>query len=483
MPRCATPAALLPLVFLLAACGGGTAPDADVAVTNATVVDVETGDLRSDRTVFLAGNRIVRIASTEAIEPADSTRIVDATGRYVIPGLWDAHVHSATNADWHFPLLVAHGVTSVRNMHTTVDTALELTNRLRREVASGERPAPRFLANGPIIDGYPPSWPGALVARTADEGRTLVDSLAAGGADFIKVYDNLTPDAYRGITAEAEKIGIPVDGHMPFLVPPEDGAAAGQRTVEHTSGINLGCSTAADSLRGEYRSYLERLPSMQFPESLMSFFSLVRAAGETRDPELCAETARAYAEAGAAVVPTLMIGVSDAEAERLVADSALMAMLPAAVRGQWRGMVASGPGPIAAVMEGAPWQAPKNTEILKEAGVPILAGTDLGNPFLVPGASLHEELRLLVDEAGLSPLEALRAATIAPARTFGLADSLGTVAEGHLADLVLLTANPLEDIGAVDSIDAVVLNGRYLDRSVLDEMLAEAAEWEPASGD
>lgn len=475
MPRCATPAALLPLGFLVAACGGEASPDADLAFTHATVVDVETGDLRSDRTVFLAGNRIVRIVPTAALEPADSTRVVDATGRYLIPGLWDAHVHSAASTGWHFPLFVAHGVTSVRNLHTTVDTALELTNRIRDEVASGALIGPRFLANGPIIDGYPASWPGAVVARTPEEGRALVDSLAAGGADFIKVYDNLTPDVYDAIMDEAGKIGIPVDGHMPFLVPPAAGAAAGQRTVEHTSGIHLGCSSAADSLRAEFRGLLERLPTMEYPEPMIAFFTLVRAAGDTRDSELCARVVEAYAEAGTAVVPTLVVGVSDREAGRLVADSARMALVPPGVREWWAGAAAEGPGPIGEVMEGAAWLAPKNVALLHGAGVPILAGTDVGNPFLVPGSSLHDELRLLVDEAGLTPLDALRAATVVPARTFGLADSLGTVAEGRLADLVLLRANPLEDVGAVNSIDGVVLNGRYFDRSALDDLLTEAA--------
>src|SRR5690606_3727672 len=147
------------------------------------------------------------------------------------------------------------------------------------------------------------------------------------------------------------------------------------------------------------------LPAMSFPDNVVSFFTLVRAAGDTRDPGHCEATVRAYAERGVTVVPTLIIGAGDPGG--LVADSARMALLPPDVRGMWAGMAAGGPGPIDAVFAGADWTAPDNVRLLHEAGVPILAGTDIGNPFLIPGSSLHDELRLLVDEAGLSPLDAL----------------------------------------------------------------------------
>ena len=212
---------------------------------------------------------------------------------------------------------------------------------------------------------------------------------------------------------------------------------------------------------------------MSFPDNAVAFFTLVRAASDNRDAALCAGTVQAYLDAGVTVVPTLVIGNVDAAG--LVADSARMRLLPADVRGAWTGMAAGGPGPIDAVFLGGEWTAAQDTRLVHEAGVPILAGTDIGNPFLIPGLSLHEELGLLVTEGGLSPLEALRAATINPAGTFSLADSLGTVAEGRIADLVLLGANPLEHIGNVSAIDAVVLNGRYLDRAALDGLLAEAA--------
>ena len=470
--------ALLSLVLVASASAcDANAPEgpasADLVIANATIVDVESGELIPGRTIFIDAGRIVAIVEASRAAAPDGAREVDATGHYVIPGLWDAHVHSAGGTGWHFPLLVAHGITSVRNLHTTVDTALELTSAIGRRVAAGEQLGPRFLANGPIIDGHPASWPGALAVRTAAEGRAAVDSLAAAGADFVKVYDNLLPEVYDAIVAAAAERGIPVDGHVPFLVTAEHAAASGQRTVEHLTGMNLACSSRAAALRSEFEALLERLPSLFFPESAVAFFSLVREASDSRDPALCAPAVEAYAAAGVTVVPTLVIGAMDAD--RLVADSARMRLLPVDMRGAWSGMAAGGPGPIDAVFAGSDWTAPDNARLLHEAGVRILAGTDIGNPFLIPGLSLHDELGLLVGEAGLSALDALRAATINPARTFGLADSLGTVAEGKLADLVLLEANPLEDIGNAAAIDAVVLNGRYLDRGALDALMAEAA--------
>lgn len=440
---------------------------------HANVVDVESGEIQQDRSIFVRDARIVAIEPSGRLRPAAGTQVVDATDRYVIPGLWDTHVHSAGGVGWHFPLLVAHGITSVRNLHSTVDSALTLTLDIKRRVESGELLGPRFLVNGPIIDGYPPVWPGSVVARNAEEGRALVDSLAAAGADFIKVYDNLTPEAYAGITEAARARGIPVDGHVPFLVRAQDAAAAGQRTMEHLTGITLGGSTAADSLRAEFRALLDRLPAMSYPENTVAFFTLVRAATDTRDAALCAEIARAYAAAGVTVVPTLVMG--DIVAAEVVADSVRMGMLPARVRAWWSGMAAEGPGPIDMVFEGSDWTGPPNTKLLHDAGVRILAGTDIGNPFLVPGASLHDELALLVEEAGLTPLEALRAATLEPARTFAMQDSLGSVTVGRLADLVILERNPLEDVDATRSIVGVLLDGRHLDRAALDALIAEAA--------
>ena len=454
------------LILLVGACE--RTQDADLAIRGVTVVDVGDGSLVPDQTVLVKGERIVAVGHVESVEVPDHADVMEATGDYLIPGLWDVHVHSATNIEWHFPLFVAHGVTSVRNMHTSVDTALELTSAIRRRLESGGLLGPRFIANGPILDGAPPIQPGSISALDPERGRALVDSLIEGGADFIKVYDNLLPDTYYAVLAQARIRGVPVDGHLPKMVTPEVAAAAGQRTIEHTLSLGFGCSAASDSIRAEYDRFVQRWPTLEFPDNLVGYFSLERTALETRDPAVCAATAKRLAEARVAVTPTMFIEWLEPAA--IIGDSTRMAMLPASVRQQWR-QRASGPDYIGDILRDVLDASAATVRELDNAGVTLLAGTDVGNTFLVPGASLHEELRLLVENAGLSPLTALRAATLNPARMLGLSDSLGTIVAGQLADLVVLDANPLADIANTQRIRAVVVNGRLLRRADLDQLL------------
>ena len=234
-------------------------------------------------------------------------------------------------------------------MHTSADTALELIGAVRHRVASDELLGPRFLANGPILDGAPAIQPGAISASDPQRGRSLVDSLAEGGADFVKVYDNLSRDTYDAVLARARILGIPVDGHLPKMVTPGSAAAAGQRTIEHTLSLGFGCSAASDSIRAEYARFVQRWPTLEFPDNLIGYFSLERRAWETRDPAVCARTAERLAEAGVAVTPTLFIEWLDPAA--IVGDSTQMAMLPASAREQWRLATLLG-------VKASPWKRP-----------------------------------------------------------------------------------------------------------------------------
>ncbi len=316
-----------------------------ICITRVTVVDTRTGALARDQSVVVDGERIATVAPSAEVDPGRCAQVVDGAGRYLIPGLWDAHVHSAASVGWHFPLYIAYGITSVRNMHTGVDRPLAAVLSIKRRVASGELLGPRFLANGAVVDGDPPVHGGSVVVRNAEEARTAVDRLADGGADFIKVYDRLTREAYFAILERAKQRGIPVDGHLPPLVTPGEAAAAGQRTVEHTSGITMGCSREADAIRADYARYLQRVPAMRpFPDAAVGFFSLVRRALDTRDLDLCGKTVSAYREHGVVVVPTLVDEAIDPQG--LVASAERMALLPPAVRERWRGMAKS-PDPIA----------------------------------------------------------------------------------------------------------------------------------------
>lgn len=453
----------------------------NIALAGVTVVDVTDGSMRPGQSVYVEGNRIAAIGPTDAVKVPASAEIVRGDGRYLIPGLWDAHVHSAGGVSWHFPLYLAYGITSVRNMHSSAEKPLELVNSIKRRLASGELLGPRFLANGGVVDGDPPVWPGSVVVRNAEEARQAVDTLADGGADFIKVYDFLTRESYFAVLDEARQRGIPVDGHLPFPITPEEAAAAGQRTIEHTSGISIACSSDADAIRRDFDRYVEERPDMApYPDAMVAFFELVRRSIETRDPKLCMSTVRAYREYGVAVVPTLGANAGS-DSQSFVHDPSQMNLLPPAIQAQWRGMARAGRDPIETLLGPLYDVVASNVRLLNQEHIAILAGTDVGNPFLVPGLSLHREL-LALNAAGLSPLETLQAATIQPVRVFGLAESLGTVEVGMLADLVLLDANPLEDVANTQRIHAVVADGRLLRRADLDRLVAEAQSVDLSAG-
>lgn len=287
------------LCLLLAACA--QVQRADLAIRGATVVDVTDGSLASGQTVLVEGNRIVAVGPADAVRVPDEADVVEAAGGFLIPGLWDAHVHavdpaaegtaepSITTQDRYFPLFLAHGVTGVRNMNDhTGDVTLELTNSVRRRLAEGDLVGPpRFLSAGPSLKGDPPLFAGsdAVVVRTAAEARDVVDALADAGADFVKPYENLSREAYFAMVDQARRRGLPVDGHLPFRITPEEAAEAGQRTVEHPDALAQGCVPAADfeAERERFASVLADYDSLTESERSLVQFRHYRAVYDLRD--------------------------------------------------------------------------------------------------------------------------------------------------------------------------------------------------------
>jgi imidazolonepropionase-like amidohydrolase len=460
---------------------------ADVAIRGATVVDVVNGVLLPDQTVLIAGNRIATVAPSEEIGIAPGVDVIDAAGGYLIPGLWDMHVHSVRrpaaveedgsidNVEWHFPLFLAYGVTGVRNMNdATADPTLELTNSVRRRLAEGELVGPRLLASGPFVDGDPPLGEGAVVVRTAAEARAVVDRLADAGADFIKPYENLSRDAYFAIMDQARRRGIPVDGHLPFRVTAAEAAAAGQRTVEHPEVMAAGCSADAEAVRDRFARVLsDEYDSLPEDGQFLFQFRLYRAFYDTRDPAACEPTSDAFRRHGVAVTMDVVAYHHIVHADEILADTVSLRLLPHAVRRDWEERASEETfRAFQSILRPIIPLELENARLLHEGGVTLLAATDVGVPLQVPGISLHRQL-LRLTEAGLTPLEALRTATLNPARVLGLADSLGTIEAGKLADLVLLDANPLADIRNTEKIRAVIADGRLYRRADLDRLLAE----------
>ena len=408
-------------------------------------MDVTDGSLRSGQTVLIEGRRIVAVGPVAEVEVPGNAEVVDARGRYLIPGLWDMHVHSVANVavdrsqksvaaqDWHFPLFLAHGVTGVRNMNDgTGDPTLELTKSVRRRLAEGDlRGPPRFLAAGPSIDGDPPLGTNPVVVRTAVEARTAVDQLASNGADLVKVYENLSREAYFAIIDQARRRAIPVDGHVPFRITPEEVAAAGQRTVEHPDALAAGCSPRAGAERERFARVLSGYDSLPENEKFLAMFRHTRALYDRRDPGACSSTIEAYRRNGIAFTADLVAYHHVVYADQVLSDTAAMRLVPETLRRNWEDWSKTEAArELQSVLRPIVPLELKNVRLLNEAGVVLLAATDVGVPLQVPGLSLHRELMRLV-EAGLTPLEALRAATINPARVLGMTRFAGNRGAGQ----------------------------------------------------
>jgi imidazolonepropionase-like amidohydrolase len=355
----------------------------------------------------------------------------------------------------------------------TADVTLERSKSVRRRLAKGDLRGPsRFLTAGPALDGDPPLGSNPVVVRTAAEARAAVEQLASNGADLVKVYENLSREAYFGIMDEAQHRGIPVDGHVPFRVTPEEVADAGQRTAEHPDALAAGCSTAAEAERKRFASVLADYNSLPEREKFLAMFRHTRALYDSRNPAACASAIEAYRRKGVAVTADLVAYHHVVHAKQVLADAARMRLVPREIRRNWEKWLDSETTrEFQSILEPIVPLELENVRLLNKAGILLLAGTDVGVPLQVPGISLHVELERLV-EAGLTPLEALRTATLNPARVLDMTDSLGTVEVGKLADLVLLDADPLADIRNTQKICAVVANGRLYRRAELDQLLA-----------
>lgn len=457
-------------------------PRQPLAITNVTVIDVASGRRIRDQTVLVQGNRIVTVGSAASLRVPPGHTVVDGRHRFLVPGLWDMHVHASwpSFAAAFGALYIANGVTGVREMFG----AIEDVRQWRTRVDAGELVAPRMIGAGHLVDGQPPIWPGSVVARTAAEGKRAVDSLATAGADFIKVYNRLTLDSYRGILEAARTHGLPVAGHVPDAVSVWEATTLGQRSIEHLSGVALGCSgdEAATRLLLDSAATV----GAATPAGAALRLRATTAARESFSPARCDSLAAAFIRNDTWQVPTLIVSrsISSLRDSTLGADARLRYMAPMLVSGwDWRKdfrfRTMSEPG--WAELYASYRHGLRLTALMHRAGTPILAGTDAPNPYVFPGFSLHEELALLV-EAGLTPLAALQSATRNPARYFAASDSLGSVAAGHVADLVLLDADPLLDIRNTARIHAVVASGRLYRRADLDALLLFAERTANAGG-
>ena len=423
------------------------------------VIDGTGAPARAGQTVVVRGSRIVEVGPSASVRVPAGARRMDGRGKWLIPGLWDMHVHAFGYSfpDFAGPLLLAHGVTGVRDMGFYVDTA----RHWRGEVAAGRVAGPRLVAGG-RLDGPPNRAPWVARAATADEARRAVDSLLDAGADFIKVYSHLPREAYFAAAEQARRRGVPLAGHVPYAVSVQEAARGGQRGIEHQDDLMRACGAEDAALRAELASTPPDAPPERQLALIRDHARRMRAGF---DPGRCSSAIAALAQAGVHVTPTLVVYQPYvAPADTSAIHPPLMRYVPRRLQAEWRARLQrAGPGDTATV---SAYFSLARVGEMQRAGVRLLAGTDAPQAYVHPGASLHDELELLV-RAGLTPMQALQSATGEPAAYLGALDSLGTVARGKLADLVLLDADPLADIRSTRRIHAVVANGRLVDRAAL----------------
>jgi len=450
---------LLLLILLMPFAVAQSARDGKtLVITHVNVIDATGAGSKPDMTVIVRGGRIVGIERASNKVPKDAL-VVDGRGKFLIPGLWDMHVH--TNfGDWLpggaeiiLPLFVANGITGVRDMGGDLHQLLAW----RSQIDAGTIVGPRMVISGPMIDGAPPHFPASVPVTTAADGRKAVDDLKQGGADFIKVQSYIPRDAYFAVAEESKKQGMTFVGHVPDAIRASEASNAGQKSIEHYTGIFEGCSTIEDEL----------LKGPKGPRRVLETYS---------EPK-CAALIALLAKNGTWQVPTLVW-----ERGQWLIDDLDLSQSPGAkyAAASWRNKsYKSFTESILKELDTDPVTYRRQfvakelemTLAMHRAGVPLMAGTDTAaGVYVIPGFSLHQELELFV-KAGLTPMEALQTATLNPAKFLGRTRDLGTVETGKLAELVLLDASPLDDIRNTQKISAVVLGGRYFSRADLDGIL------------
>jgi len=421
-----------------------------LVIAHVTILDALDPAPRRDQTVVIEGNRIVAVGPAASITVPRGARVVEGQGKFLVPGFWDMHVHTTVPGGRELlGLYLANGVTGVRDM---AGEWAELTG-WRREIRAGRLAGPRIVASGPYLEGGDVPIP-HILARTAEEARAGVDSLVTLGVDFVKVHSQLRPETYFAIARRARERGIPFAGHVPRTVGALAASDSGQKSIEHLLAIPAPCS-AADSL------------------ALAPKFPVQAALGRCSSASLTELYAR-FVRNGTWITPTFTAQYEVAHwPGRDLPGDAFGRYLPDTLQRYVRGifpMPADVPAGADSVGRAMLARRMQQVAAMHRAGVRVLAGTDAPLRNSPPGFGLHEELSLLV-QGGLTPMEALRTATLEPAEYLGLADSLGTVAPGRLADLILLDADPLADIRNTRRIAAVVADGRLIDSAARTRLL------------
>jgi len=473
--------------LILAGCSHAPRPAVPpIAITHVSVIDATGSAVQRDMTVLLDGETIAAIGSFATTKIPEYSTVIDATGKFLIPGLVDAHLHLTGSKEpngsrkFMLPLLIANGVTTVRDM----GGYMESLKPLRDDIKHGKRIGPQIFFAGPYLDGSPPSFQPSLVVTNATQASEDVHTLVQQGVDFIKVQSVLNRDAYFAIAAAAKREHISFVGHVPDRVTAFEASDAGQRSIEHLTGVLRSCASDEPRL---IREQTQPTPKYSTPSGSHSReVAWERELAATQSDRNTARLIATFVRNRTWHTPTLILLREDAfpTAEARSATEDTLKYIPASIAQNWES-AARKQDEFATQAEFALREKllARSMQVVKQmqvAGVPIMAGTDSAAPYVVPGFALHEELGLMV-RAGLTPMQALQSATKNPADFLGKLDSQGTIEKGKGADFVLLDADPLDDIGNIEKIRAIFLRGKLLDRQMLDEMLSSAETYAVAN--
>ena len=475
-----TKASVLSALSTLSLCSAlliGCAQDApnpvDLALTHVTVIDA-VNPVRRNQTVLIDDGRIIDIVDSNTAPEAPASQKIDASGQYLIPGLWDFHVHFTFDkrfTDAMAGLFLYHGITNVRDTGGLLEDLLPVVDTLR----SAGSNAPNIWYSGPLLDGKDVvydgvNFPGLGIANpTPEAARANIAEIHAAGASFLKIYEMVTPEVFAAIVDEAGLRNLPIDGHVPLSMRARDVAPQVQ-SLEHLRNYEMDCVSDPELWLAARQAELANVanePGNVLRSRLHTLQRLTAIIAE--DPAVCAETTEALK--ATITVPTLRMNSMDLYVPFARDDfDRAMDLIPASVSEEWR----AARDALAASEEAvdttfAEWSLRRTGE-LHLAGAPIAAGTDTPIGWSIPGYSLHTELEQYV-EVGMTPLEALHSATVKPAEFFGLENEMGQIKAGAVADAVLLNANPLEDITATRSVEAVINRGVLLTREQLSQLV------------
>jgi hypothetical protein len=455
----------------------GVVSDAPLVIESVQIVDITAGRLSEPLDILVRHGRIESIESTGKLETPADARIVKARGQYLIPGLTDMHAHnmgSASLTEVSLPLFIAYGVTTIREMFSHVASddparpTLDSKKEWNRKIVKGELVGPRIARFGsPLVDGPDQAFPEAFpVWRvvTTEEARDLAHLALKQGYDFIKVYNHIPRMAFFALSDEATKIGLEVSGHKPRAVSLTEATLAGQRTFEHARILLFESFVGAEEFRRQ--------------GARDSFAWRVRMLHEF-EPAMCREIFDIWKEFDAWYVPTHLTRKMDAMAHRPeYRNDPRLAFIPADLREDWMKDADN-------EVESSPWPEERQvfmdfylkglelTKLANEAGVNLLIGTDCNDTYVFVGSGVHDEMEEF-QKAGVPAADILKIATMNAARYLANEGDFGTIAEGKIADFVVLEANPLDDIANVRRIAGVTFNGWHYDRAALDAILLHA---------